>query len=83
MTLYWTLADAAGRREALHTARLPISARHPPSEITATDPAMKSPDELLMIQLSRPVLSSLRAPRMNAVASRELKVRPASPIRWR
>eukprot|EP00967_Tisochrysis_lutea_P023582 scaffold27079_cov32-Tisochrysis_lutea.AAC.1 len=83
MTSYWTLDDAAGRREALHTARFPISPRHPPSKSMANDPAMKSPDRLLRIQLSRPVLSSLRAPRIKAVASRELNVRLASPMRWR
>eukprot|EP00962_Isochrysis_galbana_P061125 scaffold36275_cov154-Isochrysis_galbana.AAC.33 len=58
ITAYCALDDAAGRRELLQTARLPISPKQPPSASIAKEPAIKSADRLFSTQFRRLVLSS-------------------------
>eukprot|EP00964_Phaeocystis_antarctica_P004160 scaffold2240_cov75-Phaeocystis_antarctica.AAC.1 len=58
-------------RTALHTLRLPISSKAPPSPSSAADAEMKSSDRLLSTTAKRPAQSARAAPRANAAPPRD------------
>eukprot|EP00964_Phaeocystis_antarctica_P038771 scaffold22169_cov69-Phaeocystis_antarctica.AAC.2 len=70
-TSYRTAARACHVRVALHTPRLPISSKAPPSPSSAVDAEMKSSDKLLSTTAKRPPQSVRAAPRANAAPPRD------------
>jgi len=70
-TSYRTAARACRIRTALHTPRLPISSKAPPSPSSAADAEMKSSDKLLSTTAKRPPQSARAAPRANAAPPRD------------
>eukprot|EP00964_Phaeocystis_antarctica_P109117 scaffold73607_cov68-Phaeocystis_antarctica.AAC.1 len=70
-TSYRTAARACRIRAALHTPRLPISSKVPPSPSSAVDAEMKSSDKLLSTTAKRPPQSARAAPRANAAPPRD------------
>eukprot|EP00964_Phaeocystis_antarctica_P088953 scaffold56656_cov67-Phaeocystis_antarctica.AAC.2 len=70
-TSYRTAARACRIRAALHTPRLPISSKAPPSPSSTVDAEMKSSDKLLSTAAKRPPQSARAAPRANAAPPRD------------
>eukprot|EP00964_Phaeocystis_antarctica_P151496 scaffold119109_cov68-Phaeocystis_antarctica.AAC.6 len=71
-TSYRTAARACCIRAALHTPRLPISSKAPPSPSSAVDAEMKSVDKLFSTRHRRAAWHARAAPCANVAASREL-----------
>eukprot|EP00964_Phaeocystis_antarctica_P116837 scaffold80720_cov71-Phaeocystis_antarctica.AAC.8 len=78
-TSYRAAVRACCIRAALHTPRLPISSKAPPSPSSAADAEMKSSDKLLSTIAKRLLRSAHAAPRANAAPSRD----ELSEIAWR